>query len=100
MRFNRNKFIEVGEEKTSKNVDLWTLESRLALNPRLQLIGFYQRNIDQNANNVNLRLAWEYQPLSYIYLVLNKREFVSDLRPDLRAREDHAIAKISYLKQF
>ncbi|MCA0363308.1 MAG: carbohydrate binding family 9 domain-containing protein [Bacteroidetes bacterium] len=100
VRFNRNRFLEVGEYNTSKNVDLWTLESRLALNPRLQLIGFYQRNIDQNANNVNLRLAWEYQPLSYIYLVLNKREFVSDLRPDLRAREDHAIAKISYLKQF
>jgi hypothetical protein len=99
-RFNRNSFKEVGINKTTKKVDLWAFETRVALNPRLQLIGFYQRNIDQNANNVNLRLAWEYQPLSFIYIVLNKREFNSDLRPDLRAIEEHAIAKISYLKQF
>lgn len=99
-RFNRNSFKEVGINDISKKVDLWAFETRMAMNPRLQLIGFYQRNIDQNANNINLRLAWEYQPLSFIYIVLNKREFNSDLRPDLRAREDHAIAKISYLKQF
>jgi Domain of unknown function (DUF5916)/Carbohydrate family 9 binding domain-like len=99
-RFNRNHFIEVGESKTTTNVDLIAFEGRLAMNPRLQLIGFYQRNNKSNAQNYNLRLSWEYQPLSYIYLVFNNRQFNSSLKPDIRSSEDHAIAKISYLRQF
>jgi hypothetical protein len=97
---NRNHFIGVGREKTTKTVDLVAIEGRLALNPRFQLIGFYQKDLSQNANNFNFRLAWEYQPLSFLYLVFNNRQFDSALRPETRAREDHAIAKISYLKQF
>jgi hypothetical protein len=97
---NRNSFKGVGTEKTNKTVDLMAIEGRLALNPRFQLIGFYQKDLSQNANNYNIRLAWEYQPLSFLYLVFNNRQFDSTLRPETRAREDHAIAKISYLKQF
>jgi hypothetical protein len=97
---NRNNFKGVGTENTYKTVDLLAIEGRLALNPRFQLIGFYQKDLSQNANNYNIRLAWEYQPLSFLYLVFNNRQFDSTLRPETRAREDHAIAKISYLKQF
>jgi Domain of unknown function (DUF5916)/Carbohydrate family 9 binding domain-like len=97
-RFNRNHFIGVGEAKTTKTVDLWAIESRFALNPRLQFIGFYQRNTDAKADNYNARLSWEYQPLSFIYVVFNKREFQS-LTPNVRSQEDHVIAKISYLRQ-
>ncbi len=99
-RFNRNHFIDVGESKTNKTVDLWSIESRFALNPRIQLIAFYQRNLDVNANNYNIRLSWEYQPLSFIYIVFNKREFQSVTQPKLQSQEDHVIAKISYLRQF
>ena len=98
-RFNRNNFIGVGESKTDKRVDLWAFEGRFAVNPRLQLIGFYQRNEDVKANNYNIRLSWEYRPLSFIYIVFNKREFQSATRPNLRSQEDQVIAKISYLKQ-
>ncbi|MFN3852037.1 MAG: carbohydrate binding family 9 domain-containing protein [Spirosomataceae bacterium] len=99
-RFNRNHFIKVGELNTTRTVDLLAFEGRFALNPRIQLIGFYQRNTDLKADNYNIRLSWEYQPLSFIYLVFNKREFQSVTNPELRSQEDHVIAKISYLKQF
>lgn len=97
-KFNRNRFIEVGDAKTTKNVDLYSIEGRFALNPRLQLIGFYQKNTDNNADNYNIRLAWEYRPLSYVYLVLNKRRF-DDSLTQLRREEDHAVLKVSYLRQ-
>lgn len=98
-RFNRNRFIHVGEAKTTRTIDLWSIESRFALNPRFQLIGFYQRNIDANANNYNIRLSWEYQPLSFIYIVFNKREFQSATRPGVTSLEDHVIGKVSFLRQ-
>ena len=97
-RFNRNRFREVGVQPTNATIDLVSLEGRFALNPRLQLIGFYQQNTENKAKNYNIRLVWEYEPLSYIYLVLNKRGFDS---PDkIRQVEDHVILKFSYLKQF
>jgi hypothetical protein len=97
-RFNRNHFTEVGEPKISTTIDLYSLEGRFALNPRLQLIGFYQKNSQNNSENYNLRLSWEYHPLSYIYLVYNHRDFY-DLE-QFKQMEDHVIAKISFLKQF
>ena len=97
-RFNRNQFKSVGATETSATIDLYGLEGRFALNPRLQLIGFYQQNAENDAKNYNIRLAWEYSPLSYVYLVLNKRGF-NGLN-QIRQIEEHAIMKLSYLKQF
>ncbi len=96
-QFNRNHFKEVGNPETNKTVDLYSLSGRLALNPRLQLIGFYQKNSENNSSNYNIRLSWEYQPLSYIYLVFNRRGF--DNLQMKRQTEDHAIVKVSYLRQ-
>lgn len=96
-RFNQNHFRKVGNPPTDKKVDLYSIEGRFALNPRVQLVGFYQRNSENKADNINLRLAWEYQPLSYIYIVYNHRGFNNSLLK--RQSDDHVIAKISYLKQ-
>jgi hypothetical protein len=96
-QFNRNHFNEVGEPASDKTVDLYSISGRLALNPRLQLIGFYQRNSENNLSNYNIRLSWEYQPLSYVYLVFNRRSF--DNTQQKRQTEDHAIIKVSYLRQ-
>ena len=96
-RFNRNHFKEAGDPATTKKVDLYGLEARIAVNPRLQLTGFYQKNSENNLNNYNIRLSWEYQPLSFIYLVFNHRGFENTFLK--RQTEDHVIAKISYLKQ-
>lgn len=96
-RFNRNRFDKVGAPQTTKTVDLYSIEGRFALNPRLQLIGFYQQNAQDRSKNYNIRLSWEYAPLSYLYIVLNKFDFHDDL--NVRRIEDHAIVKLSYLKQ-
>jgi hypothetical protein len=97
-RFNRNYFKGVGVDNVTKTVDLYSIEGRLALNPRLQLVAFYQQNTENRLRNYNIRLSWEYEPLSYVYLVFNRRGF-NDMQ-QLRMTEDHAIAKVSYLKQF
>ena len=96
-QFNQNHFKDVGDLLINKKADLYSLSGRIALNPRLQLIGFYQKNSENHLTNYNIRLSWEYQPLSYIYLVFNRRSF--DNAQLKRQTEDHAIFKISYLKQ-
>ncbi len=96
-RRNRNRFDGVGNPATDKTIDLYSLEGRLALNPRLQLIAFYQQNSENKARNYNIRLSWEYLPLSYLYIVLNNASFENSL--DFRQSEDHAIVKLSLLRQ-
>ena len=93
----RNRFSGVGNPLSSAVVDLYSMEGRLALNPRLQLAGFYQLNSENNFANVNFRLSWEYRPLSFIYLVYNRRAFDNTLLK--RQSDDHLIAKLSYLRQ-
>ncbi len=96
-QLNRNHFKGVGDNAETVTADLWSITGRLALNPRLQLIGFYQLNSINNAGNYNIRLSWEYQPLSYIYVVFNHRGF--DNAALKRQTEDHTIIKLSYLRQ-
>ena len=113
-----NKFTQVGEDKYSNDIQLWSIENRTALNPRLQLISFYQKNTFNNKDVWNIRLAWEFKPLSFIYLVynqnfydynytsaaFNKNNITIDRSQvntiSQRQQEKHLIAKISYLKQF
>lgn len=96
--FNRNHFMGVGDQKTNQTIDLYIIQGRFALNPRMQLIGFFQENGFNHSRNYNLRFSWEYAPLSYIYFIYNHGGFTS-LSQSTQS-EDHVIAKISYLKQF
>jgi hypothetical protein len=96
-RLNRNRFEDAGVSRIDKTVDLYSIEGRLALNPRLQLIGFYQQNSEDDRKNYNIRLAWEYRPLSFLYIVFNKNEFNN--RQNLRETQDNAIVKLNYLMQ-
>lgn len=98
--FNRNNFFGVGEPKTDAIVDLYSVEGRFALNPRVQLVAFYQQNSQNDTKNYNVRFSWEYKPLSYIYLVLNHTGFNGNILHPQAMAEDHMIGKISYLKQF
>ena len=95
-------FVQIEPLQGENANNLYSIEGRFALNPRLQLIAFYQQNSENNAKNYNIRLSWEYQPLSYVYVVLNRRGFNNVNEPsDIRyEKESHVIAKISYLKQF
>lgn len=96
-QFTRNKFKDVGSAKESLIADLYSITGRFAFNPRLQLVGFYQMNSSTKQENYNIRLSWEYRPLSYVYLVFNKKGF--DNSNNMRATESHAIFKFSYLRQ-
>ncbi len=96
-QYNMNHFKNVGTPAITKNVNLFSLSARLALNPRVQLIGFYQKNSENNQSNYNVRFSWEYQPLSYFYVVFNHRGFDNVFQK--RQTEDHSIIKLSYLKQ-
>ncbi|MFM7194815.1 MAG: hypothetical protein ACKOYP_08580, partial [Bacteroidota bacterium] len=97
-KFYRNRFFRVGEEPTSATIDLYAIEGRFAINPRVQLITFYQQNAENNSRKYQVRLSLEYKPLSYIYVVFNHREFQD---PALKViQQDQAIAKISYIRQF
>ena len=112
-RFTDNNYQNLGVNSASGNTQLYTISSRFALNPRVQLIGFYQHNSTSNFDVWNIRFSWEYRPLSFIYLVFNQRGY-DDFRTKLsndgltrlktnelaRQTEQQTIAKISYLKQF
>ena len=97
-QFNRNRFINMGDLRENKTVDLYIIQGRFAVNPRLQLIGFYQRNSLDNSENYNLRLSWEYRPLSYVYLIFNRGQSKDGMFLNKQS-EEHAMAKISYLLQ-
>jgi len=73
----------------------------LALNPRVQLTGLYQKNSLNNADNYNIRLSWEFFPLSYVYLIYNRgvNSIINNMVIQTQT-QDHLIAKISYLQQF
>lgn len=90
------KLKNFGADTTTKNVNLLTVECRLALNPRLQLSGLLQKASVSHSLNWNLRFSWEFKPLSYVYLVYNN----NTISQNTKSTDQQLIAKISYLKQF
>lgn len=99
--FNQNHFDRVGVNHTTTTVNLYILQTRLALNPRVQFTGIYQRNSLNHSDNYNLRLAWEFHPLSYVYLIYNRGVNSQLTQPVVKSLvEDDVIFKASYLKQF
>ena len=98
LTWSRNSFGNMGVARENKTVDLVILESRLALSPRLQWIGFYQKNTTDQLNAINMRLAWEYQPLSFVYLVFNASDYQGTDKST--QKQQSFLAKLSFLKQF
>ena len=90
------KLKNVGTDQVSKDVTLYTVESRLALNPRLQLSGLFQKSNVNNSTGWNARFSWEFKPLSYFYIVFNN----NNLSQTAHTNQQQVITKISYLKQF
>lgn len=97
-QFNQVNFRGVGEAKENKTVNLYIVQGRFALNPRIQLTGFYQNNALDHSQSYNVRFSWEYKPLSYVYVIYNHGSLVDPLHP-LKMVDDHVMAKISYLRQ-
>ena len=97
--YRYNEFRDLGEENRNLNTHLLSTRARLALNPRVQLIGSYQWNSANEADIWNLRFSWEYRPLSFIYIVFNSNQSDDNLLEN-RFSQKELIGKITYLHQF
>ena len=95
--YEHNNLNSIGINSQDLETDLYTASLRLALNPRAQLSTFYQFNSFDDQGRWNVRLGWEYSPLSFIYLVFNDSQ-INSLEPVINNRQ--FITKITYLKQF
>lgn len=91
-----NQIRGLGVAAQSKTTSLYGVDTRLALNPRLQMGVLYQHDDAADRSAWNLRLSWEYLPLSYFYLVYSKHEG-SGASTAGRAVEDQIIAKLTFL---
>lgn len=92
-----NNLTNLGENREDLKTHLTTVGSRFALNPRVQLSAFYQYNTFDDQGRWNVRASWEYQPLSFIYLVFNDTQ-IDGL--DTPFQEQQFIGKVTFLKQF
>ena len=101
--YEYNQLSNLGEQRSSADTHLVGTQLRLALNPRVQFITFLQYNTASERTTLNSRFVWEYQPLSYIYLVFNENQ--QDIAgagadPTVRLRDQQGIFKVTFLKQF
>jgi hypothetical protein len=96
MHYTRNRLWGVGNPEQDQVTHLLAPQVRLALNPRVQLIGHYQKNTVDNRGVWNVRFSWEFQPLSFLYLVYNNNTYQSTDR----FAHQQVIGKVTYLKQF
>jgi hypothetical protein len=94
-----NRLRNLGVEGVNQDTHLLSTDLRLFLNPRVQLITNYQWNSAEKRNIWNVRFAWEYSPLSFVYLVFNQNEqdgFVNQIGDSKQS----LITKVTLLKQF
>lgn len=97
--YRYNRFENLGEERIDTETDLVSTSARLALNPRFQLIGSYQYNSANEADIWNVRLVWEYRPLSFLFLVYNSNISGDPLTPN-RFESEEVVGKVTYIRQF
>ena len=95
--YEYNRLRSLGEAQENLETHLSTIGTRFAANPRLQLSSFYQYNTFDKQGRWNVRLSWEYQPLSFLYLVFNNTKIERLENP---FEQQQFIAKITFLKQF
>lgn len=93
--YERNIARDFGENEVDFEVNLYSAGLRLAHNPRLQASVFYQYNDLDGRGRWNVRGSWEFQPLSFLFVVFNETNF-----RESPVRNQSVISKISYLRQF
>ncbi len=95
--YEYNRLRRLGASDENLETHLTTTGARFAASPRLQLSTFYQYNTFDEQGRWNVRLSWEYQPLSFIYLVFNNTQ-IDALETPFETQQ--FIAKLTFLKQF
>ena len=94
-----NGIRNLGIQSEDTDNHIWRVNSRFAINPSLIMNGFYQWINTTETSAWNIRFSWEYQPLSYVYLVFNSTRRDQNLFQP-RAIKNQAIAKITLRRQF
>ena len=93
--FEVNRLTDLGPMDQARTTRLVGIGSRFALNPRLQLSGFFQHNSLMSEDILNARLSWEFRPLSYLYVVYNGSANDNDILPD--HSQQQLLIKFTYL---
>jgi uncharacterized protein DUF5916/cellulose/xylan binding protein with CBM9 domain len=77
---------------------LFQSELRIAATPKLQFAGLAQYNSDAGVASGNARLSWEFEPLSFLYLVYTdaRRRYPDE---DVPRREQQIMMKVTYSYQ-
>ncbi|NOT93884.1 DUF5916 domain-containing protein [Ferruginibacter sp.] len=99
IRLTYNRFSGFEPNKKTINTYLIAPEIRASLNPKIHLTGFYQYNTVTNLGGLNLRFAWEYKPLSFVYLVFNNTKTLDKKLVTTPVNDNTGVIKISYIKQ-
>ncbi|MEL6253790.1 MAG: DUF5916 domain-containing protein [Bacteroidota bacterium] len=97
VNYEYNDIDGLGIDNQDLETHLTTVGARFALNPTLQLSSFYQYNSLDKQGRWNVRMSWEYQPLSFLYLVFNETQ-VNQL--DVPFLNQQFISKLTYIRQF
>ena len=92
-----NDIQDIGLEDQDLSTHLSSVGLRVALNPRLQFSSFYQYNSFNEQGRVNIRASWEYQPLSFVYVVFNDSQMEDAFST---VNEQQVISKITWIRQF
>lgn len=87
----------IGAIPTNKTTHLLGTNLRLAISPRLQIVGFYQYNSLSEYGGLNLRLMWEYLPRSFVYFVLNDNRLLNNSLEPRTFRQ--GILKLTFMQQ-
>ncbi|MEM1357417.1 MAG: hypothetical protein AAGF89_04420, partial [Bacteroidota bacterium] len=95
--YEYNDLTSLGRNEEDLSTRLLTVGTRFALNPRLQLSSFYQYNSFDERGRWNFRFSWEYQPLSFLYVVFNDARINNNL--DIPFQEQQVISKITFTRQ-
>lgn len=97
VNYEYNDVKNLGVDNQNLETHLTTIGARFALNPTFQLSSFYQYNSLDKQGRWNVRLSWEYQPLSFLYLVFNETQINQLDEPFLNQQ---FISKLTYIRQF
>lgn len=96
LAYDVSRLRRLGPADTSFVTQLYGPEVRLAATPRLQLVSFYQYNTAARAATLNARLSWEFSPLSFLYVIWNRREPIAG---GSLLRQDALLVKLAWLGQ-
>ncbi len=97
--YTRNAFTGVGTEDGKRTAHLVAPELRLAINPQVQLSGFYQYNTVSGSRALNVRFSWQYRPLSFFYVVFNDVRSLPSPGAEAAFYQQTGIVKLSYIWQ-